>query len=155
MGRRCFSFFRGRRPAEQSKADLEGSIAYERIAHLAYFSVDSLTLVHAGRVLARKTGAGEARRSRLRWCFGLALILMIAAIALNRATFGPVGLGPSNPTGVPGLEGALLVAGAVALALLAITWVGSVSPCVPARQARVRVPVTMTAQGRHAPTQGM
>ena len=39
----------------------------------------AVVLVHVGRVLARKAATPETRRARLRLCFGLALIAMIAA----------------------------------------------------------------------------
>jgi tetratricopeptide (TPR) repeat protein len=78
LGRRCFSFCRGGRPAEQSKTDLEGSIAYERIAHLAYFSVDSLTLVHAvlrSLNLAERSGdLAQMSRSYASMCIALSLV---------------------------------------------------------------------------------
>jgi hypothetical protein len=53
------------------------------------------------------------------------MTLFFAAVAFNRATFGP-SLGAANPAGIPGAEDALLVIGLVALGLMAVTWVASV-----------------------------
>jgi hypothetical protein len=54
---------------------------------LRFWAVEHFTLmlaaavlVHVGRVLARKTGKADKKRSRLLICFGLALLLMFAGI---------------------------------------------------------------------------
>jgi hypothetical protein len=54
------------------------------------------------------------------------MMLFFAAVAFNRATFGPFTLGAANPAGIPGAEDALLVMSQIALALMAITWAASV-----------------------------
>jgi hypothetical protein len=38
----------------------------------------AVVLIHVGRILARKATTAEARRTRLLFCFGLALVAMIA-----------------------------------------------------------------------------
>jgi hypothetical protein len=54
------------------------------------------------------------------------MLLFFAAVAFNRATFGPFTLGASNPVGIRGAEDALQVLGQIATGLLAVTWGASV-----------------------------